>query len=233
MNLLKLLESNHDYYEINFDNNSYVFRSLTIKESKFFLSLLKSKTYYPFYVYEQIFNLVFIGEIKYLNEKSPIGHMISIGHLAFHMSLDHNQTDILFKIAEVRKLNPVQSIYEHMRSVIVTAFKSYTLKDIENLTKKEFIELFVVSENILTKNTPNFQRLDLKAIHDKITEPEKPKQEEEVVVKEYDIKQENDSLRSAVGYWGVKEAEELARKEEEEKLRLKILRELDARNKRA
>jgi len=229
MNLIKLLESNFDYYEINFGKNMYVFRSLTLKESKFFLTLLKAKSYHEHYVYEQIFNLVYIGDVSFLNEKSPIGHMITIGHLAFYLSLDHEQTDILYKIAAVRKENPVLSIYEHMRAVIFTAFKAYTVNDIENLTKKQFIELFVVAENVLTKNTPNFQRLDLKAIYDKINEPEVKEQPQA----QMDVSGEIDNLKGAVGYWNVKEAEEKARKEEEQKLRLKILKELDARNKKA
>lgn len=181
MNINELLKSDYEFFEIDFEEQSYVFRCLTIKESKFFNSLLKSKSIHPYYVYESIFELVYIGNIYYLNEKLPIGHMVSIGNLAYWLSLDHNQIDILFEIAKVRKLNPLDTIYEHMRSVIFTAFKNYTLNDVENLTKNKFIELFVVAENVLTKNTPNFIRLDVKKIYDDInglTEEKEVKPEE-------------------------------------------------------
>lgn len=40
------------------------------------------------------------------------------------------------------------------------------------------------------------------------------------------------TLESSVGYWEKQEAEEKYRKEREEELKLKMLRELDARHKR-
>lgn len=235
MNINELLKSNYEFFEIEFEMHSYVFRGLTIKESKFFNSLLKSKSIHPYYLYEQIFELIYVGNIHYLNEKTPIGHMITIGNLAYWLSLDHNQIDILFEIAKVRKVNPVDTIYEHMRSVIFTAFKSYTFEDVENLTKNKFIELFVVAENILTKNTPNFIRLDVKKIYDDINGiKEEPKKETKVdsdVDKEL-MKQQVRELNSASGYWEKEEAEEKNRKLMEEELKLKILRELDSKQRR-
>lgn len=231
MNINELLKSNYEFFEIEFEMHSYVFRGLTIKESKFFNSLLKSKSIHPYYLYEQIFELVYVGNLYYLNEKTPIGHMITIGNLAYWLSLDHNQIDILFEIAKVRKVNPVDTIYEHMRSVIFTAFKSYKFEEIESLTKNKFIELFVVAENILTKNTPNFVRLDVKKIYDDIYGIKEPEKKEEVKqessIDKESMRQQVKELNSAAGYWEKEEAEEKNRKLMEEELKLKILRELD------
>jgi hypothetical protein len=177
-----------------------------------------------------------MGDASYLSEKTPIGYLITIGQLALKLSTEEKQTDILFKIARVRKKNSLGTVYEHMRSVILSVFKSYRLSEIEQMTQDEFVELFVVAENVMTKTTPNFKRLDLKALYDSVTAPPKEKQKEtEVIHNNIDVSSvasDMSTLESSVGYWEKQEAEEKYRKEREEELKLKMLRELDARHKR-
>jgi hypothetical protein len=235
MNFLDKIKSKHTYYKINFGKQSFVFRNLTIKESKIFIGIMESRSMMPLILYEEIFNLVYVGNSSYLSENTPIGYLITIGQLALKLSSEEKQTDILFKIARVRKKNNLNTVYEHMRSVIFNVFKAYKLSEIEMMTQDEFVELFVVAENVMTKTTPNFKRLDLKALYDSVTEPSKKEEPKEVIHNNIDVNSvasDMSTLENSVGYWEKQEAEEKYRKEREEELKLKMLRELDARHKR-
>jgi len=235
MNFLDKIKSSHTYYKINFGKQSFVFRNLTIKESKIFIEIMESRSMMPLILYEEIFNLVYIGNASYLSEKTPIGYLITIGQLALKLSAEEKQTDILFKIARVRKKNNLSTVYEHMRSVIISVFKAYKLSEIESMTQDEFVELFVVAENVMTKTTANFKRLDLKALYDSVNAPPKKEDAKEVVHNNIDVSSvasDMSTLENSVGHWEKQEAEEKYRKEREEELKLKMLRELDARHKR-
>jgi hypothetical protein len=244
MNILEVLKSDQQIYTIVFANETYTFRGLNLKESKYFLELINQKRLPSYYLYEQIFNLIYVGDIIFLSDKLPIGHAITIGELALSLALDENNDDILFEIASARKKYSLDTLEMHMISVIMVAFPSYKYSELQIIDKKEFVKLFVIAENILTKTKPDYIRLDLKKIYDNLHK-EEIKEEKQVV---QEVKQEqrqyaepegmqhfqNDTeqLRGAVGYWEVQEAEEKVRKEEEEALKLRILKELDARNKR-
>jgi hypothetical protein len=241
MNILEVLKSNDQIYTIVFANETYTFRGLNLKESKYFLELINQKRLPSYYLYEQIFNLIYVGDIIFLSDKLPIGHAITIGELALSLALDENNDDILFEIASARKKYSLDTLEMHMISVIMVAFPSYKYSELQIIDKKEFVKLFVIAENILTKTKPEYIRLDLKKIYDDLHKDEikedKPIAEE---IKRQTPQPEgmqyfqNDAeqLKGAVGYWEIQEVEEKVRKEEEEALKLKILRELDARNKR-
>lgn len=244
MNILEVLKSDQQIYRIVFPNESYTFRGLSLKETKYFMELIEDQKLPSYYLYEQIFNLIYVGEIIFLSDKLPIGHAITIGELAISLALDENKDDILFEIASARKKYTLDTLEMHMISVIITAFPSYKYFELQNLNKEDFIKVYVIAENILTKTKSDFIRLDLKKVYDDLHKDE-IKEEKQVV---QEVKQEqrqytesegmqhfqNDTeqLRGAVGYWEVQEAEEKVRKEEEEALKLRILKELDARNKR-
>lgn len=242
MNILEVLKSNDQIYTIAFANETYTFRGLNLKESKYFLELINQKRLPSYYLYEQIFNLIYVGDILFLSDKLPIGHAITIGELALSLALDESNDDILFEIASARKKYNLDSLEMHMISVIMVAFPSYKYSELQIIDKKEFVKLFVIAENILTKTKPEYLRLDLKKIYDDLhkeeikqtVEPEKINNQEKYQEPEgmQHFQNDTEQLRGAVGYWEVQEAEEKIRKEEEEALKLRILRELDARNKR-
>ena len=123
--------------------------------NKFMLGGLKP----PIFIYEEIFNLCFLENSRYLPDTTPFGYISSTGQLIYHLSGSQDATQLLIDIAQVRKDNPGDSIFEHMRAVIITAIPRYTLFDIDNLSEKEFIKCFVIAENILSKMNPNFVRL--------------------------------------------------------------------------
>lgn len=161
----------------------------------------------PFFVYEEIFELCYFGAVEYLPESMLAGYALSIGELIYELSGVKEPDAVLFKIAEERKRNPPDTIYEHMRAVIMSAFSKYVPDDIENMSETKFIKTFCVAENVLSKVNPQFLRLDLLKIYNELHGIVEEK--EEKAVHNNDFKKEEESL----GYWKIQEAEELFLKE--------------------
>tara|TARA_Y100000592_G_C5399376_1_gene282313 strand:- start:195 stop:752 length:558 start_codon:yes stop_codon:yes gene_type:complete len=180
----------------------------------------------PFFVYELIFEKCFLGNSILLDSEMKAGYIISTGHLIYYLSTDVDKEKILFDIAGARLKNPIDSIYEHLRAVILMAFHSYKLSDLKQLTRNELIELFVVAENALTKREPNFIRLDLEKLFngDSEEESEKPKKKEGSKKKRFVA--ENAELERILGDTMIEEAEELA--QQERTLSIDELRKLDS-----
>lgn len=162
MDIKRVLESNQELYTTEFASGvSVQFRLLTIKEYKVFNKMLMGGLMPPFVVFDEIFEVCFFGRVEYLPDSMLAGYHITIGHLIYEMSGAKSPDDILFKIAEEREKNPPDTIFEHMRAVIISAFPRYRLEELERITEKRFIEMFCVAENILSKVNPSFARLDL------------------------------------------------------------------------
>lgn len=203
MNIKKVLEYDQELYSIQFENNlSFEFRLLKIKEFNLFAKLLKGGTLPPFFVYEEIFNLCFVGAIEFLPKNLPIGYIISTGELIHNMSGGESGVEFLMNIAEERQAAPLNSMYEHMKSTIFWAFSSLCLKDIEVMTEKEFIRNFVSAENLLSKTKAEFKPLDLKAIYDELFGEKEPENKPAQVV--HDVGR----MEQELGHWNVKEAED-------------------------
>jgi len=230
MDLKKVLKSDCDLYSIAFDEHcTFEFRLLKIKEFNLFNKLLNNKI--PSYIlYDEIFNICFIGKENYLSNDLPAGYTISAGQMIYKMSGDNSGEDFLLSIANERKLNPLDSIYEYMRCTIFSAFSRFTPNCIENMTEKQFIKNFVAAENLLSKTKQNFERINLENIY---KEMYNIKDEEEEVAEKHYV---NDSalLEKELGYWEMQEAEQQFLKEEKsrrekEKLSKSELKSLDRR----
>lgn len=223
MNLREIASSKEELYLINFDYNGYIFRLLTLGEFNRFNKLLNNGVIAPFFIYEEIFN--YCSDYKYENISYNVlaGHAITAGNLIYHLSGNKEGKDFLIEIAQKREELNSDSIYEHMKIVILTAFVSYTPKDIQSMTEKDFIYNFVCAENKLAKTKEGFQRVDLKAIYDELYLPKKePSEEKEVVHNVEKMEQE-------IGYWEVQEAEQKFLQEERQKLKAEYLKSLDER----
>lgn len=211
MNIKKVLEYNQELFSITFDEYvSFEFRLLKIREFNLFNRLIVGGNIPPFFIYEEIFNTCYIGELSFLNKNIPVGYVISTGELIYNLSGGESGEQFLFNIAEERRRCPPDSMYEHMKTVVFLAFNSLTLKDIEAMTEKQFISNFVAAENLLSKTKEGFQRMDLKKIYDELFNPEieqKPKEEPRKVENVQQMEQE-------LGYWNVKDAEERFLQEE-------------------
>lgn len=215
MNIKKVLEHNQELYNIQFDNYvSFEFRLLKIKEFNLFNKFLSGGNIPPFLIYEEIFNLCYIGAIEYLPKTMPVGYIISTGQLIHQMSGGESGIEFLMNIAEERQRHPPNSIYEHMKSVIFWAFSSISLKDIDQMTEKEFIRNFVAAENLLIKTKPEYTQLDLKAIYDELFGEKQEEQE-----KKPEVVHDVNRMEQELGYWNVKDAEERFIKEEIERIK--------------
>ncbi len=229
MNLKKVLSSDYDLYSIVFDDYcTFEFRLLKIKEFNLFNKLLNNNVS-PLIIYDEIFNVCFLGKAEYLPSDLPAGYSISTGQMIYEMSGNTSGEDFLLNIAKARELNPLDSIYEHMRCVIFLGFNTITPAQIDEMTEKQFIKNFVSAENLLTKTKEGFQRLDLEKIYKEMYNindaEEKPK---------HQYINDASMLEKELGYWEVKEAENALMKEQmqminKEKLSRSDLRSLDRR----
>jgi len=221
MNIKKVLEYNTELYSIAYSNTlSFEFRLLKIKEFNLFNKLLVGGIH-EYLIYEEIFEICYIGNYKYLPSSLPIGYIITTGNLIYNLSGADSSDNFLFKIAEQRKEQNPNSLLEHMKGVIHIAFSSISPKDIDEMTENQLIKTFVSAENVLAKQNENFVRIGLKKIYDELNGiVDKPK-------KEY--VSDNAMLEKELGYWNLQEAEDKFVKEEKEKLSKEVLRSLDRR----
>lgn len=226
----RALELNSELYRIVFDDFlSFDFKLLKIKEFNFFNKLIKAGNIPPFFIYEEIFNICFLGEVEFIPKNTPVGYIISTGSLIFKLSGAKDGEEFLLEIARERKDRPIDSLYEHMKSTIFYAFSSIVPKDIDEMTEKEFITTFVTAENKLLKTVPNYQRMDLKKIYEELYgiiengEEKKEASKEEVVFNPMYEEQQ-------LGHWEVQEAQQRFIEEERARLSKEALaRKLDAR----
>ena len=213
MEIKRVLESKIDIYNISFDEYlSFQFRLLTLREFDLLSKMLNGGALPPFFIYEEVFNICYLGEVKYLSNDIPIGFIISTGEMIYGLSGNTSAEDFLLSVAKMREKIPAHSMYEHMKVVIFTAFSKYIPEDIESMTEKQFIKTFVLAENVLSNTKPGFQRIDLKEIYDELT-GKKEKPEETKVEYAHDIH----SLESQLGHWDVHDAEQRFLDEELEK----------------
>ena len=226
MEIKDIIKSKEELFIINFDYNNYVFRLLTLGEFNRFNKLLSNKVIAPFFIYEEIFNLCTEYRYEYISKNVVAGHAISAGNLIYYLSGDKEGKDFLFQIAQQRQELKADSIYEHMKIIILTAFSSYTPRCILEMTEKEFIYNFVSAENKLAKTKEGFQRLDLKAIYDELYNP-KPKQKE--TSKENEVVHNVEKMEQEIGYWEIQEAEQRFLQEERQRLKAEYLKKLDER----
>lgn len=219
MNIKKVLEYNTELYSTKYsDTLSFEFRLLKIKEFNLFNKLLVGGIH-EYLLYEEIFELCYIGKYKYLPNDLAVGYIITTGNLIYNLSGANSSDNFLFKIAEQRKEQNPNSLLEHMKAVIYLAFSSISPIEIENMTENELIKLFVSAENLLSKKNENFIRIDLKKIYEELNGiVDKPK-------KEYHS--DNEMLEKELGYWNVQEAEE--KFIQEQKLSKEVLQTLDRR----
>jgi|11_taG_2_1085331.scaffolds.fasta_scaffold00538_14 hypothetical protein len=236
MDLKKVLESDCDLYCIAFDEFcTFEFRLLKIKEFNLFNKLLNSNVP-PYLLYDEIFNLCCLVNTAYLPNSLPAGYGISTGELIYKLSGDNSGEEFLLAIANERKLNPIDSIYEHMRCTIFSAFNSIAPIDIENMTEKQFLKNFVAAENLLSKTKSGFERINLENIYKEMYNIQDEDPDAGAKEPESETHYVNDSqlLEKELGYWELQEVEQEFLKEEmnrlnKEKLSASQLRSLDKR----
>ena len=181
---------------------SFSYRLLTLREYKVFRGLRDGGLGTPWSIADQVFERCFLGEAALLSVDMPAGLTISIGELILYLSGDCDDITLKEDIARVRQLHPPNTVFEHMRAVICSAF-SYNIEDMESWTRPEFLKKFTIAENILSKQNPEFVRLNLSDIK---TEEELAKASSKQGAN-IDFARENRSLSRAVGRLDQEEAQ--------------------------
>lgn len=188
---------------------SFSYRLLSLREYRVFKGLRDAGLGTPYSIAEKVFERCFIGEAALIPNDIPAGLTISIGQLILYLSGDCDDLTLKEDINKLRKLNPSNTVFEHMRAVICTAF-SYKIEDIESWTRPEFLKKFIIAENILSKRNPDFVQLSL----DSIKTQEELDMQANTKVSNIDFKKENRLLTSAVGKLEQEEAQiELTKKQ--------------------
>ena len=202
MDLNAIIDCGSDIYstcipELNLKFN---YRLLTLKEYKVFRSLRDGQVLPPFSVYEKAFERCYMGEYSLLSSELPAGIFITLGELIMYLSGDCDSDTLIEDIANMRKLNPADTVHEYMRSVIATVF-SYRIEEMDLWTRTEFIKNFTIAENILLKQNPEANKLDLSKITAAGEQQAKP------AGPPVDISKENRAIRKAMGPLAIEEAQ--------------------------
>ena len=182
------------------------YRLLSLKEYKAFKGLRDSGLLDSYQVGDAVFARCFLGDMGFLSEDLPAGITISVGSLILYLSGDCDGETLQEDIALSRMLHPADTVFEYMRSVIVTAFPAYTIDFLESLARPQFIRYFTIAENVLQKQNPEYERLNLKGI--KTAEEMAQEKAAKESAPAIDFKAENRSIRKAVGHFDIEEAEQ-------------------------
>lgn len=142
---------------------NFSYRLLSLKEYRVFRGLRDGNVADSYSISEMVFERCFIGEASLISTEIPAGITISIGNLIMYLSGDCEDETLKDDIRRVRQLHPRDTVFEHMRAVICTAF-SYKVEEIDSWSRPEFFRKFAISENILSKQNPDFTALQLSDI---------------------------------------------------------------------
>jgi hypothetical protein len=203
MDIDEVLKSNSNLYQTwvpNF-NIKFSYRILSLKEYKGFKCLRDGGVLSEESGSDTVFELCFLGTSSFLSNDLPAGLTISIGRLIMYLSGDCDSETLVRDISTIRNIHPVDTVFEYMRAVICTAFKNYTIEEIESWDRPKFIKNFVISENVLMKQNPEYQSLDLKKIKSR-------GEADKIKSNAIDFEAENRSIRKAVGKFDIEEAQQ-------------------------
>lgn len=179
---------------------SFTYRLLSLKEYKVFRNLRDGGLASPFAIAESVFERCFMGNHRLLGKELPAGITITIGNLVMYLSGDCDSETLVHDIDMMRHTYPHDTVFEYMRAAILSVFP-YTLEDMDKWDRVTLLKNFTVAENVLTKQRPDYERLDLKEI----------KSSEEMSVKasssNINFRKENARIRKAMGPVVLEEAE--------------------------
>tara|TARA_Y100000310_G_C20688023_1_gene820339 strand:+ start:3316 stop:3978 length:663 start_codon:yes stop_codon:yes gene_type:complete len=179
---------------------SFTYRLLSLREYKVFHNLRSGGFVPPFTIAETVFERCYLGNYNLVTRDLPAGITISIGNLVMYLSGDCDSETLIDDIDTMRVIYPKDTVFEYMRAAILTVFP-YTLEDMENWDRVTLLKNFTVAENVLTKQRPEYERLNLKDI--------KPQEDMTPRASGHDIdfRKENAQVRKAMGPVILEEAE--------------------------
>lgn len=207
MDIDKLINSSGNLYTTRFPEyeTSLSYRLLSLKEYKVFRSLRDGGLVPEFSLNEMVFERCYIGNAQAISSEFPAGATVSIGSLIMYLSGDCDSETLVEDIISLRTLHPRDTVFEYMRSAIMTAFSSYRIEDLDNLDRTDFLKYFTIAENVLSKQNPDYEQLSIKDINSG-----EKKQNQTANI---NFEKENRAITRSVGYWGTEEAEKQYRDE--------------------
>ncbi len=207
MDIDAIIEANGNLYQTWFPNEDIKlsYRLLSIHEYKVFRGLRESGVLTEFELYDTVFERCFLGNAHLISENISAGITISVGRLILYLSGDCDQDTLRYDIQAVRIQHPADTVFEYMRSVIMTVFP-YKIEEIESWVRPKFIRNFTIAENVLCKQNPEYERLDLSQI--KTAEEVAEEQSKKKTGSGIDFAAENRSIRKAMGPFDMEEARE-------------------------
>ena len=185
-------------YDVTFN-----YRLLSLKEYQVFRGLRETGVATEYQIAEQVFERCFFGEAALISVDLPAGITISIGQLILYLSGDCDDISLKEDIQRIRQMHPPNTVFEHMRAVICTAF-SYKIEDIDSWSRPKFLKRFTIAENVLAKQNPEFVRLNLKDIKSK---EELERESKKPAGGKIDFAKENRAIGQAVGVINQEEAQ--------------------------
>jgi hypothetical protein len=204
MDIDLLIKSGGNIYQTYIPEHDLVFtfRLLTLKEYEVFRKLGDGGVLPPYSLAEEVFNRCFLGDPELISGNIPAGVTISIGQLILFLSGEVDPETLKKEIAELRAQHEVDDITTYMQAVILEAFPTYTLSDIDSWTRNDLVRHFVLAENVLCKRDSKRQPLDLKAIKTR-QEVERGRKTSHGI----NFEEENKAIRRAVGASDIEEAQ--------------------------
>lgn len=205
MNIDHILEADGNVYRTHIPSHgvTFNFRLLSLKEYKVYRSFRDGGVLPEWSVADEVFERCFLGEASLISSDLPAGLTVSIGNLILYLSGDCDEVTLREDIARYRMLHPANTVFEHMRAVICSAF-SYKIEDIDSWSRPEFLKKFTIAENVLAKQNPEFVRLNLSDIK---TAEEAEQAQAQPQGHKIDFARENRDLTRAVGRLDQEEAQ--------------------------
>lgn len=206
MDINAIIEANGNLYQTWFPNEDIKlsYRLLSIHEYKVFRSLREAGVYSEFELWDLVFERCYLGNPLLLSDNLSAGLTMSVGRLILYLSGDCDQETLKDDLAVLRRQHPSDTVFEYMRSVIMTVF-SYKVEEMESWPRPTFLRNFTIAENVLSKQNPEYEKLDLSQIKsvEEVMQESKKKQDHGI-----DFAADNRAIRKAMGPLDIEEAQQ-------------------------
>lgn len=166
-----LIEGNGGLFQTLFpDGVLFRWRLLTLKEYRVFARLRDNGILQPMQLHSAVFDRCYLGDPNLINGNVPAGYEVSLGQLIMHLSGDPSGQEG-DEIEAARAGYASNSVHELTKRVVLLAFPSYTLEDIEEWTKPELLRKFTIAESVLVNRGIGYELLDTSKIYKQGDEP--------------------------------------------------------------
>lgn len=195
MDLLNTLLTHDDLYLTEFPQGRFLWRLLSLKEYYRFNVLRSTNMFHPYFLYWKVFQKCYQGDPEFLNQNLPLGIPLSIGECIMFLSGDCESQTVKEELSLMREVYQAQSINEVFKRVIVLAFPTTSIEELDNYNRKALIRKFVEAEAMMqAKSGDSYKPLLL----DKITNGEPTR---DIQASPVDFRGDNLELNKQASLW--------------------------------